>query len=92
MSLCDKDRNSVIVKCYSHNKRLVFLKFLAEAIRTTVVPISGVIRTTVVPISGVIGPTAVRIANTTCIGYRHDRSIRLNNKLTYALNYLSVIK
>ena len=55
----------------------------AEAIRTTVVPISGVIRTTVVPISGVIGPTVVRIANTTGIGYRHDGSIRFSNKLTY---------
>ena len=44
----------------------------AEAIRTTVVPISGVIRTTVVPISSVIGPTVVRIANATGIGYRHD--------------------
>ena len=59
----------------------------AEAIRTTVVPISGVIRTTVVPISGVIGPTVVRIANATGIGYRHDRSIRFSYKLTNALNY-----
>ena len=59
----------------------------AEAIRTTVVPISGVIRTTVVPISGVIGPTVVRIANTTGIGYRHDRSIEFSNKLTYVFNY-----
>ena len=57
----------------------------AEAIRTTVVPISGVIRTTVVPISGVIGPTVMRIANATGIGYRHDGSIRFSNKLTYAL-------
>ena len=53
---------------------------MAEAIRTTVVPISGVIRTTVVPISGVIGPTVVRIANATGIGYRHDGSIRYYNK------------
>ena len=59
----------------------------AEAIRTTVVPISGVIRTTVVPISGVIGPTVVRIANATGIGYRHDGSIRFSYKLTNALNY-----
>ena len=59
----------------------------AEAIRTTVVPISGVIRTTVVPISGVIGPTVVRIANATGIGYRHDGIIRFSNKLTYALNF-----
>ena len=59
----------------------------AEAIRTTVVPISGVIRTTVVPISGVIGPTVVRIANTCNIGYRHDESIRFSYKLTNALNY-----
>ena len=59
----------------------------AEAIRTTVVPISGVIRTTVVPISGVIGPTVVRIANATGIGYRHDESIRFSYKLTNALNY-----
>ena len=58
----------------------------AEAIRTTVVPISGVIRTTVVPISGVIGTTVVRIANATGIGYRHDRSI-FSDKLKYALNY-----
>ena len=57
----------------------------AEAIRTTVVPISGVIRTTVVPISGVIGPTIVRIANS--IGYWHDRSIRFSNKLTHVFNY-----
>ena len=57
-----------------------------EAIRTTVVPIS-LIRTTVVPISGVIGPTVVRIANATCIGYRHDGSMRFSNKLKYALNY-----
>ena len=62
-------------------------RLLAEAIRTTVVPISGVIRTTVVPISGVIGPTVVRIANATGIGYRHDGSIRFSNKLTHALNY-----
>ena len=60
--------------------KLSLLDFTAEAIRTTVVPISGV-----------IGPTVVRIANTTYIGYRHEGSIRLNNKLTYALNYLSVI-
>ena len=59
----------------------------AEAIRTTVVPISGVIRTTVVPISGVIGPTVVRIANATGIGYRHDGRIRFSNKLTHALNF-----
>ena len=59
----------------------------AEAIRTTVVPISGVIRTTVVPISGIIGPTVVRIANATGIGYRHDGSIRFSYKLTNALNY-----
>ena len=59
----------------------------AEAIRTMVVPISGVIRTTVVPISGVIGPTVVRIANATGIGYRHDGSIRFSYKLTNALNY-----
>ena len=46
---------------------------MAEAIRTTVVPISGVIRTTVVPISGVIGPTVVRIANATGIrGVRYS--------------------
>ena len=61
--------------------------FVAEAIRTTVVPISGVIRTTVVPISGVIGPTVVRIANATGIGYRHDGSIRFSNMHMYALNY-----
>ena len=59
----------------------------AEAIRTTVVPITPLIRTTVVPISGVIGPTVVRIANAICIGYRHDGSRRFNNKLKYALNY-----
>ena len=59
----------------------------AEAIRTTVVPISGIIRTTVVPISGVISPTVVRIANATGIGYRHDGSIRFSNKLTFALNF-----
>ena len=63
------------------------LKKKAEAIRTTVVPISGVIRTKVVPISGVIGPTVVRIANTTGIGYRHDGSIRFSNKLTHVFNY-----
>ena len=45
------------------------------------------IRTTVVPISGVIGPTVVGIANTTGIGYRHDGSIRFSNKLTHVFNY-----
>ena len=64
-----------------------FERLLAEAIRTTVVPISGVIRTTVVPISGVIGPTVVRIANATGIGYRHDGSIRFSYKLMNASNY-----
>ena len=44
------------------------------------------IRMTVVPISGVIGPTVVRIANATGIGHRHDGNIRFSNKLTYALN------
>ena len=63
------------------------LEFLAEAIRTTVVPISGVIRTTVVPISGVMGPTVVRIASATGIGYRHDGRIRFTKKHTYVLNY-----
>ena len=53
---------------------MIFL-LMAEAIRMTVVPISGVTRTTVVPISGVIGPTVVRIANATGIGYLHDVSI-----------------
>ena len=38
---------------------------------------------TVVPISGII----VQIANATGIGYRHDRSVRFSNKLTYALNH-----
>ena len=66
---------------------IVWLSEKAEAIRTTVVPISGVIRTTVVPISGVIGPTVLRIANATGIGYRHDGSIRFSYKLTNALNY-----
>ena len=66
---------------------VVQIKLQAEAIRTRVVPISGVIRTTVVPISGVIGPTVVRIANATGIGYRHDGSIRFSYKLTNALNY-----
>ena len=63
------------------------LRKMAEAIRTTVLPISCVIRTTVVRISGIIGPTVVRIANATGIGYRHDGSIRFSNKLTYALNF-----
>ena len=36
---------------------------MAEAIRTTVVPIRPLIRTMVVPISGVIGKTGVRIAS-----------------------------
>ena len=63
------------------------IKFMAEAIRTTVVPITPLIRTTVVPISGIIGPTVVRIANATGIGYRHDGSKRFANKLTYAFNY-----
>ena len=70
---------------YRNDRSMIFSK--AEAIRTTVVPISGVIRTTVVPISGVISPTVVRIANATGIGYRHDGSIRFSNKLTHALNY-----
>ena len=67
-----------------------FIINLAEAIRTTVVPIIGVIRTTVVPISGVIGPTVVRIANTTGVGYRHDGSIIFSNKLTYVFNYFKI--
>ena len=46
-----------------------------EAIRMTVVPISGVIGTTVVPISGVIGPTVVRRANTTGIGLANTTGI-----------------
>ena len=67
-----------------------------EAIRTTVVPISGVIRTTVVPISGVIGPTVVRIAKATGIGYRHDGSIRffltsLRMYLTFNLSLTKLI-
>ena len=57
------------------------LFFQAEAIRTTVMPISGVICTTVMPIRGVIGLTVVRIANVIGIGYRHDGSIRFSNKL-----------
>ena len=70
---------------YKKNAKLTDFRLSTgtEAIRTTVVPISGVIRTTVVPISGVIGPTVVRIANATGIGYRHDGSIRFSNKLTY---------
>ena len=47
------------------NDNYMSLPKRAEAIRTTVVPITPFIRTTVVPISGVIGPTVVRIANVT---------------------------
>ena len=65
---------------------------MAEAIRTTVMPIPPLIRTTVVPISGAIGLTVVRIANATGIGYRHDGSIRFSNKLAYAFNYYFVIR
>ena len=61
---------------------------MAEAIRTTVVPITLLIRTTIVPISGVIGKTVVRIASAIGTGYRHDGSMRFSNKLTYALNLL----
>ena len=75
----------IYVKVFVKVSLVVYIS--AEAIRTTVVPISGVIRTTVVPISGVIGPTVVRIANATGIGYRHDGSIRFSYKLTNALNY-----
>ena len=39
----------------------ITVKFLAEAIRTTVVPIRILIRTTVVPIKILIGTTVVRI-------------------------------
>ena len=67
--------------------KVLKLLLMAEAIRTTVVPIKQLIRTTVVPISGVIGPTVVRIANATGIGYRHDGSMRFSNELTYAFNY-----
>ena len=63
---------------------------MAEAIRTTVVPISGFIRTTVVPISGVIGPTVVRIANATGIGYRHDGSIRFSYKLLISVIFFAI--
>ena len=59
----------------------------AEAIRTTVVPIMPLIRMTIVPIRGVIGPTVVRVADTTGIGYQHDRSMRFSNKLTRVFNY-----
>ena len=38
-----------------------YLYFMAEAIRTTVVPIRIFIRTTVVPITPLIGTTVVRI-------------------------------
>ena len=79
-----KQQLDFFLYCFSS---LVLVMGMAEAIRTTVVPISGVIRTTVVPISGVIGPTVVRIANATGIGYRHDGSIRFSNKHTYALNF-----
>ena len=47
---------------------------------------------TVVPISGVIGKAVVRIASATGIGYRHDRSMRFSNRLTYALNWYFAIK
>ena len=47
----------------------------------------SLIHTTVMPISGVICKTAVQTASATGIGYRHDRSMRFSNKLTYALNY-----
>ena len=66
----------------------------AEAIRTTVVPIMPLIRMKIVPIRGIIGPTVVRVAdttgigaNTTGIGYQHDRSMRFSNKLTRVFNY-----
>ena len=48
---------------------------MAEAIRTTVMPITPLIRTAVMLISGVIGPTVVPIANATGIGYPHDGSM-----------------
>ena len=70
---------------YCEIQCLLFKK--AEAIRTTVVPITPLIRTTVVPISGVIGTTVVRIANATGIGYQHDGSIIFSDNLTYALNH-----
>ena len=68
-------RFGVFPRCRTvHPKKLVEnlrqAETTAEAIRTTVVPISGVIRTTVVPISGVIGPTVVRIANATGPEYK----------------------
>ena len=50
---------------------------MAEAIRTTVVPITPLIRTTVVLITG--------------IGYRHDGKMIFSNKLyTCALNYIDL--
>ena len=51
-------------------------KSMAEAIRTTVVPIRILIRTTVVPIRILIGTT---------VSYRHDKNIRFSSKLNYAL-------
>ena len=60
---------------------------MAEAIRTTVVPIRPLIRTMVVPISGVIGKTGVRIAS--AIGrywLSARREFEIFYKLTYALN------
>ena len=79
----------VQLKWESLKKRRKDSRLMAEAIRTTVVPISGVIRTTVVPISGFIGPTVVRIANATGIDYRHDGSIRFSYK---CIKLLSQVK
>ena len=80
------ETTALAVNCWAEAIRTTVVP-ISGVIRTTVVPISGVIRTTVVPISGVIRTTVVRIANATGIGYRHDGSIRFSYKLTNALNY-----
>ena len=74
---------------YTEFSKLLFhsIHVSAEASCTMVVRIVSLIRTMVMPISGVIGKTVVQIASAICIGYRHNRSMRFSNKLTYALNY-----
>ena len=59
---------------------------------TPINQLAEAIRTTVMPVSSAIGKTVVEIASATCVGYRQDRSMRFSNKLTYALNYLFAIK
>ena len=69
-------------KVESNCQQFVFCServFQAEAIRTTVMPLTPLICTTV-----------MRIVSASGIGYVHNRSMRFYDKLTHALNYIYI--